>query len=66
MDLTDIEPAAWIGAVAGLIIGAIILKGMSFNALGDDVVQLGLIWKILLPIVTTVAGFFTMQFMASR
>jgi len=59
MEFSDIHPVAVIAGVVGAIIGFIIIKRMT----GADY-NIGIIWKILIPIVCAAGGFFVVQRMA--
>ncbi len=66
MDITDINPIAVIGGVIGLIVGLVILKGMSGMSIVGEEIPLALIWKVLIPIACGAGGFFVVQGISSR
>ena len=54
MEISDIHPLAVIAGLAGLLIGFVMLKYLGAM---DEEIQLGLIWRILTPIVCGVGSF---------
>jgi predicted anti-sigma-YlaC factor YlaD len=60
MDFDDINPIAYVAGAIGALIGIIILKRMT----GAEY-DIGLLWKILTPIVCALGGFFIVHKMAS-
>ncbi len=59
MELTDIHPIAVIAGILGAAIGFVMVQRMG----GADY-SIGLMWKILTPIVCGAGGFFIVQKMA--
>lgn len=58
IDLEDIHPLAVVFGIAGALIGLFMIKSMQgFNPTGEEY-NIGIIWKILIPVVTGVASFF--------
>lgn len=64
MELSDIHPIAVVAGIAGGIIGFVVIKGMSGANISGVEYNVGLIWRILIPIVCAVGGFFIVQKMA--
>lgn len=68
MDLSDIHPFAVVAGLIGGLIGLYMLKVASGGGIGvgEATFQLGIIWKVLIPIACAAGGFFIVQFMAER
>lgn len=66
MELSDLHPVAVIAGVIGVVIGIYTVKiaGGGGMAVGDVDMELGIIWKILIPIACGLGGWFIVQKMA--
>ncbi len=67
MDLSDIHPLAVVAGVIGIGIGIYTVKiaGGGGMAVGEVNMELGIIWKVLIPIACGLGGWFIVQKMAS-
>jgi len=64
MEFSDIHPIAVVAGVLGAIIGFVVIKGMGGSNISGVEYHVGIIWKILIPIVCAAGGFFVVQKMA--